>query len=342
MDTTAESIAVTIAVLTFRRPDVLACTLPTMLEHGRAAAPGPVATGGAAQEPRFKVRILVVDNDPAGSARATVRSLGAADVSYYIESNPGISAARNRALDEARSSDLLVFIDDDEQPREGWLDTLLQTWSRTGAGLVCGKVAAEFDGVLDPWVAAGEFFDRFSMPTGTVIHVAAAGNVLLDLRQVRPLGVRFESRFGLSGGEDNLFSRMLDQRGLPMVWCEESVATDRVPAVRMTRKWVLTRAFSHGNTAGLVEIELTDGPTERWTVRAWTMVSGLLRLAAGSARFLLGLVARSNRHQARGLRTVCWGAGMVTGAAGLVYQEYARSGPRLRLRRSLESVQASA
>jgi hypothetical protein len=39
---------------------------------------------------------------------------------------------------------------------------------------------------------------------------------------------------------------------------------------------------------------------------------------------VFGLATRNIRHRARGLRTVYRGAGMVSGALGIVYQEYAR------------------
>ena len=202
----------------------------------------------------------MIDNDPAGRAGPVARSIGSEHVRYVVEPEPGISAGRNRALDETADRDLLVFIDDDEQPLDGWLTALLDTWSDTRAAAVMGRVVSKFEGELDPWVAAGEFFRRRRMKTGTEITVAAAGNLLLDLNQVRALGVRFDNNLGLSGGEDTLFSRLLVRRGGRMVWCDESVADDYVPADRVTRQWVRNRAWSHGNTASVIDLYLADGP----------------------------------------------------------------------------------
>ena len=314
----------TIGVMTYRRPLVLARTLPSVLAHVRAASNRFDMTGD----------VLVVDNDPAGSAAATVEALSDPLVRYVHEPVPGISAARNKAL-ACAATDLLIFLDDDEEPRAGWLDNLLSTHQLTGAGVVCGKVHAEFAGPLDPWIAAGEFFRRATRPTGTVIHTAPAGNLLLDLRRVLPTGVRFEQRFGLSGGEDNLFSRRLDQSGVAMVWCEESVATDIVPVERMTRRWVLERAFSHGNGQGLVDLELAGEQVRtRLGVRLGLVGRGTSRIAIGGLRVLYGLVRRNLRHQARGARAVWRGAGMITSALGLAFHEYARDGRRLRRVRS--------
>jgi hypothetical protein len=176
-----------------------------------------------------------------------------------------------RAIDESSGSDILVFIDDDERPREGWLAPLVTTWQRSGASAVMGRVISEFEGELDPWVAAGEVFRRRSMATGTPITVAAAGNLLLDLSQVNRFGARFDARVGLGSGEDSLFSRELVRRGGSMVWCQESVATDVVPRSRMTRAWVLARARSHGNAE-------SSSPTDPRP--GWAFVRAICRAAS--------------------------------------------------------------
>jgi hypothetical protein len=196
---------------------------------------------------------------------------------------------------------------------------------------VSGRVVADYAGELDPWIRAGDFFVRRSLPTGTPIDVAATGNLLLDLDQVRGLGVRFSSVLGLAGGEDSLFSRTLARAGGRMVWCDESVAVDRVPLSRMTRSWVLTRAWSHGNAAVLTELRLVDGPGARPAARLRGTARGLLRVAGGAGRWVWGALVRSDRHRARGLRALCRGAGMVGAACGVVFEEYARSGRRWRL-----------
>jgi hypothetical protein len=217
------------------------------------------------------------------------------------------------------------MIDDDERPRDHWLSALVTTWEQSRPALVSGRVVAEYNGPLDPWIAAGEFFHRRNLPTGSEIDVAAAGNVLLDLRQIRAMNLRFETNLGLRGGEDTLFSRELHRRGGRMIWCAESVIVDQVPAGRMTRRWVLTRAWSHGNAAALTDLALASGGGERALVRVRRTVGGAVRIVAGAGRFGGGLMLRSKRHQARGLRTMMRGAGMIGAAAGHVYQEYART-----------------
>jgi len=309
-------VRVRIAVPTFRRPDDLELLLPRLLEQ--AAHSARTDAGGT-----FSTRVLVVDNDPAGSAAGVAAEFAGEGVEYVREDWAGIAAARNRAMDESSADRLLVMIDDDELPQPRWLDALLDTWSREQAALVAGRVIASFESDLDPWIAAGDFFTRRNLTTGAEITVSAAGNVLLDLDQVRRLGIRFDESLGLSGGEDTLFSRQLHAAGGRMVWCAESVIHDRVPFSRMSRSWVLRRARSHGSTAVRVDLMLAS-TAGRLRVRTRRLIGGMLRVGLGVGRFLAGWVVRSPRHQARGLRAAMRGVGMITAVLGMRNEEYAR------------------
>ena len=315
------AVRVTVAVLTYRRSAELAACLPLVAAQLAVA----MTTGVAGRA--VLASILVIDNDAEASARPVVTGISAATpiaVDYVVEPRPGIAAARNRALDAAGDTDLLVFLDDDERPTDAWLSPLIETWSTTGAAAVMGRVVSVFPSRPDPWVEAGEFFRRRRLATGTSIEVGAAGNLLLDLPAVRRLGVRFDERLGLGAGEDSLFTRRLVGAGGLMVWCDESVATDHVPVERMTRRWVLERARSHGNTEAVVELLLAHGPRQRAIVRVRSGIRGAVRVVAGCARFAVGVVLRSLRHQARGLRTAYRGIGIASAALGVEVKEYAR------------------
>jgi succinoglycan biosynthesis protein ExoM len=309
---------VVVGVPTYRRPAELADLLPLLLAQAEAL-------------PGRRVDVLVVDNDPEGSARPVVDRLRADGhgerLHHAHEPVPGIAAVRNRILDVATErfdAGLVAMIDDDERPAPGWLAALVRTQEDTGAVLVAGRVVPEFEGPLDPWVAAGRFHTRRNLATGTPLTLAAAGNLLLDARRVRDLGQRFDVGLGLAGGEDTLFTRELHARGALMVWCAESVAVDRVPRERMTRRWVLARAASHGDAWVRSGLRLADGPAGQARVRVRAVVGGAARVLAGAVRAALGLVRRRPVDQARGLRLLMRGAGMVRGAWGLHHVEYAR------------------
>ncbi|HLR44838.1 MAG TPA: glycosyltransferase family 2 protein [Brevibacterium sp.] len=304
---------ITIAIPTFKRPGQLSLLLE--------ALPDRIAETSDAV-----VDVLVIDNDPDGSARDTVEGSGlGTGLRYVHERTPGISAARNRALDECRTSDLLAFLDDDEIPLDGWLASLVDVWRETGASAVAGRVISVFHENTDPWVIASGTFRRPQRPTGTVLATAAAGNLMLDMQQIHGHELRFEQSFGLSGGEDTLFTRQLVEQGGTIVWCNESAAEDYVVASRLTREWAAQRAYSAGNGWAHVNLRLAPGPAQRLAVRSRFLVGGTLRVTAGLARHHYGRARQHLTHDARGMRTFHRGRGMLAGASGHLYQEYARS-----------------
>lgn len=319
---TSRRFRVVVAILTFHRPRELV----DLLRH----LDRDLDVLNHAVPLIYTANIVVVDNDPKGSAEQPVRALGMDRVRYVHEPTPGIAAARNRALDEAEGEDLLAFIDDDELPGERWLDLLLATWAATEAAAVPGAVVASYPAPLDSWLIAGRFFARFDLPTGTRVKEAAAGNLLLDMGQIRRLGVRFNEAFGFSGGEDSLFSRQLIMAGGHIVWCNEAFIVDRVPISRMTRTWVLHRSMSHGNTQRLIAQYLAPHPIARVRARCVSIAGGAIRVGAGSLRCALGATLGRKGHHARGLRTVYRGIGMLAAAVGYVYEEYNRDGDHRR------------
>ncbi len=298
-----------VAVLTYRRPDDLAAILPLLIDQVRSV---DVAAS-----------VLVVDNDEAGAGAAAATALGDPLVRAVVEARPGIAAARNRALDEA-DADLLVFIDDDERPVASWLASLLAAYRADRPAGVVGPVISEFEIEPDPWIVAGRFFERKRHPTGTRVEVAATNNLLLDLHQVRAMGVRFDERFGISGGSDTLFTRLVVTRGGRLIWCDEALVVDMVPSARISRRWVIRRMYRFGNSWSRTSLVIADGTGGRLKTRARLTVHGLGRIIVGGIRWGAGTVTRSSAHQAQGARTCVRGLGMLTGAYGVVFAEYGR------------------
>lgn len=315
MPMTAKTVGrVVIAIITYRRPDDLRAVLPQVLDQ--------VAEAHRRYGVEFSV--LVVDNHADATGRRVIDQLSDDRVRYVVEPMPGIAAARNRALRESSDDDVLIFIDDDERPEPGWLESLLETYRSTCADAVSGAVISSFSGPLDEWIVAGKFFSRRRLTTGTSIDVAATNNLLLDLATVRRLGLCFDERFGQSGGSDTLFTRSLVSSGARMVWCDEAVVVDHVPAERMTRRWVLLRALRSGNSWSRTSIVLAESGLQRLRVRVSLTALGLPRVVGGVARYVVGAITRSPGHRASGLRTLARGSGMISGAYGYVYREYRR------------------
>lgn len=325
----------TIAIPTFRRPQDLKRAVSGVLEQagklvgGSSAealepegdAAGAADVDGVAGRGVSDVEVLVIDNDAQGTGREAalaaaadagvpVRSSveapeepGGVGLRYVVEERPGVAAVRNRALDETGGRDLLVFIDDDEEPEPGWLAALVGLWASTGSQAVAGPVIPVYEVEPEEWVRQGEFFVRRTWPTGTVRPVAASNCLLLDLGFVRRAGLRFDEAFGATGGEDTLFTRRLSAAGGVIRWCDEARVRDHVPASRLTRPWILRRQRSHAATSVRVELALAGGGAQP-AIRARAAAGGLVRIVVGGLRTAGGTLIRSPQHAARGLG--CW------------------------------------
>ena len=324
----------TIAIPTFRRPDDLKRAIGGVLKQvAEQAAREP--SGGTVSD----AEVLVIDNDAqcsgreaalAAAADAGVAVRASADeptagdmnVRYVVEERPGVAAVRNRALDETTERDLLIFIDDDEEPEPGWLAALVGLWASTGCQAVAGPVIPVYEVEPEAWVRQGEFFVRRTWPTGTVRPVAASNCLLLDLGFVRRAGLRFDEAFGATGGEDTLFTRRLSAAGGVIRWCDEARVRDHVPASRLTRPWILRRQRSHAATSVRVELALAGGGAQP-VIRARAAAGGLVRIVIGGLRTAGGTLIRSPQHAAKGARLLARGRGILAASVGGgVHREY--------------------
>ena len=302
-----------VAIPTFRRPEALATALAAVREQVDDENARPAAA--------MRCSILVIDNDPAASGEPIAARHGAR---YVTESRPGIAAVRNRALGECDGAAALLFLDDDEIPEPGWLRSMIAMYAETAPTAVAGRVVTRLPDDVEPWISEGGAFDRPVRTAGQLLSEAATNNLLLDVDEVRRLGLAFDERFGLTGGSDSMFTLQLTRRGGTIRWAEDAVVIEQEDPARFTRSWVLMRTFRFGNTSARVRIALAPTPAGRAIERVRAFVRGAGRAVFGSARWAWGVVSRSIRHRAYGVRTASRGLGMIAGAIGYAHDEYGR------------------
>jgi succinoglycan biosynthesis protein ExoM len=274
-------IDVSIVIPTYRRPELLALTLA-----------GCLAQQGIDDE---RVEIVVVDNDPAQSARAIIDAASAQSgpvaVRYVAEARPGISCARNTGVAQA-AGHYIAFIDDDEEAESGWLAAFLETIRRTGADLVVGPVFPCFAEPAGAYACRAYTRDA-QLPTGTRLdHWSGIGNSLLDKeRCFAGLAEPFDPRLGLSGGEDALFLHQLRRRGGTIVWCAEAAVRENIAADKLAPRYLLRREFRGAQTLTFVCTAVT--PRESGRAARW--------MAIGCAQIVLytpaALLLRALRHR---------------------------------------------
>lgn len=297
---------VLIAQPTYRRVELL----PALI----GAIRGDAATVEAT------TRLLLIDNDPEQSAAAVAAAL---DVPYLAQPTPGIAATRQAALDAAEPDELVVMIDDDLVPEPGWLAGLLDAWSQHRPAVVMGYVRYVWPEGIDPWIAAGGFMRRSHYPTGATIDTLATGNVLIDVAQVRALGVGFDVSMGLSGGSDEQFGRDLVAAGGRIVASAESIARDDIVAERTDVSELRRRTICQGQAR--VRILMRDpDPGARAAKRAGHLVGGLVRLPVFTAAERLARVRGDVASSAVYQRRAWFAQGRILAAVGRSTYLYAR------------------
>jgi succinoglycan biosynthesis protein ExoM len=225
---------ITVCIATYRRPDRLDALLDDL-----------------ARQNRMPDGVVVVDNDPAGSARSVVekrrRSGAPFPILYEVQPVKNISITRNRTV-ELALGDWLAFVDDDERAPPEWIENLAVTALRLRADGVLGPVLPVLPDAAPAWIHDGHFYDWARMDTGGAVprNRLRFGNVLLRAAAIRLLPVPFDPDYGLTGGEDGDLLARLVQRGARIVWCDEAVVHEPIENARLSLRWLLLRALRGG------------------------------------------------------------------------------------------------
>ena len=238
--------SMTVAICTWNRATLLRQTLERLVKIPR---PGTAA------------ELIVVDNGSTDDTESVAQQFADSIPMRIIrESSPGLSNARNRALQEARTTHVL-FTDDDVLVDEQWLHAFSDA-------IVENPDAAAFGGPIEPWY-----------PTTPDPVLSAAFPALswgfCGLDHHRPLGVlpppleifganfgvrvdalgdlRFDPRLGPKQGyfgtsEETLLIDGLRARGLNVVWVPGMRVRHYVAPERMTLDYLL--AFYHDFAKG--------------------------------------------------------------------------------------------
>jgi succinoglycan biosynthesis protein ExoM len=300
---------VSICIITYQRPEGLRQLLQAIerLTFDRIEPP--------------QIEVVVIDNDPAGAAGEFCDRIGAEFRWPLVcghEPQRGISYARNRAIATASvAAAFLVAIDDDEVPEPQWLEQLLLVQQQYQADVVAGPVLPMFAPDAPSWVRQGGFFDLPRFQTGASIRVAFAGNVLVRANILNKLEKPFDERFALTGGEDSDLFMRLYQAGYKMVWADEAIAYESIPATRTTKKYILQRGYRSWGTHSLLERELYPS----WRVQSIRAIKGLGLIAIGLVRLVPALFL-GEHAVVKALRSIYRGCGTIAGLLGIHYEEY--------------------
>ncbi|WP_426042090.1 glycosyltransferase family 2 protein [Brevundimonas sp. TWP2-3-4b1] len=285
---------VSVIVPTMRRPESLERALRSLF-----AQTAPMTS------------IVVVDNDPSGTAAATVTRLAAdspCPLIYRHEPRPGVATARNAGL-SMTDAPRIAFLDDDEAASTGWLAALLAALEQTKADVVFGPIAGRVPdaaGWARPHLEA--FFGREGPArTQRIDKPWGCGNSLMIRATALPGPAPFDVAADQSGGEDDALFAALEARGGTFGWAADAWVDEFAPPHRATLRYALSRAFAYGQGPSQTAARARDWPG----VARWMVVGAGQALVWGVAAIALTVIAHPSRARmmdkaARGLGKTFW------------------------------------
>jgi succinoglycan biosynthesis protein ExoM len=200
----------------------------------------------------FVYSIVVVDNDAGGHAREMVTRVQrelCLDITYSLEPERTIPAARNDGLRLARGN-YIGIIDDDEFPPAEWLLRMYEGIRTFGVDGVLGPVYPFVPVGAPAWLLRSGICELPVQRTGTLLHWSQTrtGNVLVKKEVFDRHGLEFDRHFR-TGGSDQEFFRQAMARGYEFVAVSEAPVYESVPQLRWTRSYWVKRALVNGFNA---------------------------------------------------------------------------------------------
>jgi succinoglycan biosynthesis protein ExoM len=282
-----------------------------------------------ARQDRPPDQIVVVDNDPGGGAKVVVEQYRAVGrpfpVDYDVQPVPNIAITRNRTV-ELATGDWMAFVDDDERAPPNWLRDLLHAAELYQADGVLAPVEPQVPASAPGWIRRGRFYEWPHQPEGAVVplHCMRFGNVLLRSDRLRAEEGPFDSRYGLTGGEDLDLLVRLAHKGARIVWSEKAPVFEPVEPKRLSLQYISMRALAGGQ--GFARYTLDGGYRTisslgrlRFCLQALAQMIAAGIIAIGSFPF-------GRHHVAGWFVKACANFGKLSVLWGWRYHTYARRG----------------
>ncbi len=216
------------------------------------------------------------------------------------------------ALDVGKErADWVALLDDDIEPSPTWLAALAATQRMSGAPFVVGPRRFQLAPSAPAWFTDA-FFPGIDLPEGAEMEFGNTANLLIASAWLSANPhVRFDSRYGVTGGEDMVFMADAMSAGAKVVFSPHALVTERYPAERCTVRYVLRGSFWIGNNMYLINLHTNASSKRRVVLR------GCKKVTTGA----LNPIRRGLRGQRPllmlSLSEIVTGLGMISGVFGL-------------------------
>lgn len=246
-----KNIKITFAVCTYNRSSRLSHLLKVM----------------SSQQSVVNFEILVVDNNSTDATQEVVlekiKTTAYPPIRLVKEASQGIVFARNRAIEESVDSDYLIFIDDDELPHPGYLQAAIDSFSKTCADVVGGRINVNFGTNTRPkWLSDDLLKSLASLNYGDKPFFITDKTKPLWTSNIAyrtvvfKEGLRFDKNYNregydVGGGEDEILFRNLIDSGKAVMYQPQMVTDHFVEPWRLKRRYFYLLNYKLGFKEGM-------------------------------------------------------------------------------------------
>ena len=221
--------------------------------------------------PRTDYEIIIIDNSTDKKAALSFRDTipKEDEIIYHYESTPGLSRARNIAVDKVQA-DIVAFMDDDAVAHDDWLEKILAAFDSSGgrAGVVGGKVLPEWEVEPPLWLLgeshsseSSEYYNHQCPLIGNLSIVNWGDSVrpINDGEWLAGVNIAFKrelvlqhggfdtslgrnrSSFSLLSNEESNLMKDIMSSGYESIYTPYAVVRHHIPRERISQSWLLKR-----------------------------------------------------------------------------------------------------
>ncbi|MBJ6751457.1 glycosyltransferase family 2 protein [Geomonas anaerohicana] len=199
--------------------------------------------------------VIVVDNASTDDTAAVARAAfaGRDNFRYCLESNLGLSHARNRGIAEAAAK-RVAFIDDDAEACPDWIEEMLSFIGRVTAVVAFGGPYLRMvDGAVPAWFPPEYGSSVLSEDEGALDSVTQfiSGTNMVFRRDVLLALGGFRPELGMSGtrlcyGEETRLQIDLKRQGHQVFYVPAMRVKHLLPAQKMKLSWLIRNLYAVG------------------------------------------------------------------------------------------------
>lgn len=272
------------------------------------------------------VTFLVIENDTEKTSKDLIQTLHpifkSSELVYALETEPGIPFARNRAARESleMESNILLFVDDDEEVASDWLEKIIQGYRSSKAKLIGAPLRARlpeenltllqrlmFTNIKSRYRKKELRASRRASLEGTSGVTIVTNNWLADTSLFSEHNIWFDESMRHTGGTDSKFYAEVIAKNIPTAWVRDAYVYETIPPERLSFLYQYRRARDQSNT----NFRRKNNGTVRLNLVLVTSI--LIKLIA-----VVGLILTLPFTAGRTLMTLARALGWIAGRAGAI------------------------